>query len=110
MNAVPGTALSAFVAVAHLDDLVVGLPHAVVIEDQPICVLRTSDEVLAFDDSCPHRGHPLTAATCEQGVLRCALHGWEFSIPEGEAVSPRAPFGLNFHEVQIIDNVVEVRI
>ena len=108
MSAVPGTAHRAFVAVAHLDDLTVGLPHAVVIEDRPICVLRTSEEVLAFDDSCPHRGHPLSAASCAHGVLRCALHGWEFSIPEGQAISPRAPFGLNFHAVQIVNDVVEV--
>jgi phenylpropionate dioxygenase-like ring-hydroxylating dioxygenase large terminal subunit len=108
VSAIAGTAHDAFVAVAHLDDLTVGLPHAVVIEDRPICVLRTSEEVLAFDDSCPHRGHPLSAARCESGVLRCALHGWEFSIPEGRAISPRAPFGLNFHQVQIVNDVVEV--
>lgn len=108
MSAVLGTAHSVFTAVAHLEDLAVGHPHPVVIEDQAICVLRTDNEVIAFDDSCPHRGHPLSAATCEPGVLRCALHGWEFSIPEGEAISPHAPFGLKFHEVRIVNDVVEV--
>lgn len=111
MSAVPGTAHAVFTEVAHLDDLTVGRPHGVVIEDRPICILRTSNEVLAFDDRCPHRGHPLSAARCHNGVLRCALHGWEFSIPDGEAVSPRAPFGLSFLEVQVDDNdVVSVRL
>lgn len=110
MNAVVGTAHSLFVAVARLDDLIVDRPHGVVIEDRAICVLRTIDEVIAFDDRCPHRGHPLSAATCEPGILRCALHGWEFSIPEGHAVSPRAPFGLELHEVRIVNDVVEVKL
>lgn len=110
MNAVVGTAHALFVAVARLDDLTVDSPHGVVIEDRAICVLRTLDEVIAFDDRCPHRGHPLSAATCEPGKLRCALHGWEFSIPEGQAVSPRAPFGLELHEVRVVDGVVEVRL
>lgn len=108
MSAVTGTAHSVFVAVAHLRDLTLGRPHGVVIEDRPICVLRTEEEVIAFDDRCPHRGHPLSAASCEPGLIRCALHGWEFSIPEGEAVSPRAPFGLKLHEVRIVNDVVEV--
>jgi nitrite reductase/ring-hydroxylating ferredoxin subunit len=105
-----GTDSAEFIAVTRLEDLEVGRPHGVVIDDQELCLLRTFDDVLVFDDSCPHRGHPLSQATCEPGVLRCALHGWEFSIPEGEAISPRAPFGLNFHQVRIIDNVVEVRL
>lgn len=108
MNAVTGTAHALFVAVARLDDLRVGRPHGVVVEDRAICILRTLDGVIAFDDRCPHRGHPLSAATCEPGVLRCALHGWEFSIPDGQAISPRAPFGLELHEVRIVNDVVEV--
>ncbi|MBI2690993.1 MAG: Rieske (2Fe-2S) protein [Solirubrobacterales bacterium] len=108
MSAVVGTAHSVFTAVAHLEDLTVGHPHGVVIEDRPICVLRTDDEVIAFDDRCPHRGHPLSAASCEPGILRCALHGWEFSLPEGQAISPRAPFELELHEVRIVNDVIEV--
>jgi nitrite reductase/ring-hydroxylating ferredoxin subunit len=110
VSAAAGTAHASFVGVARLEELTVDRPHAVVVEDREICVLRTEDEVLAFDDRCPHRGHPLSAAACEPGVLRCALHGWEFSIPEGEAISPRAPFGLKFHEVRIVNDVVEVRV
>jgi nitrite reductase/ring-hydroxylating ferredoxin subunit len=93
-----------------VEDLEIGHPHGVVIDDQPICVLRTDDEVIAFDDRCPHRGHPLSAASCEPGIIRCALHGWEFAIPGGEAVSPRAPFGLVLHEVRIVNQVIEVRL
>lgn len=110
MSALVGTAHAGFVSVARVNELEIDRPHGVVVDDRAICILRTADEVLAFDDRCPHRGHPLSAASCEPGVLRCALHGWEFSIPEGQAISPRAPFGLKLHEVRIVNDVVEVRL
>lgn len=85
-----------------LDQLEVGKPQRIGPDDAPVCVLRLSDnEVIAFTDSCPHRGHPLSEGKCTHGVLRCALHGWEFAVPGGEAVSPRAPFGLELLDVQI---------
>jgi phenylpropionate dioxygenase-like ring-hydroxylating dioxygenase large terminal subunit len=110
MNAVAGTERAGFSAVAHLDDLTINVPHAVVVADREICLLRTEDDLIAFDDRCPHRGHPLSAARCEGGVLRCALHGWEFSLPEGKAVSPRAPFGLELLDLRIVEGRVEVRV
>jgi nitrite reductase/ring-hydroxylating ferredoxin subunit len=110
VNAVAGTVNTGFSAVARLEDLQLDQPHGVIVDGQEICILRTEDEVLAFDDRCPHRGHPLSAASCGDGVLRCALHGWEFSVPDGQAVSPRAPFGLVKHEVRIVNDVIEVRI
>lgn len=110
MNALAGTAHAGFTAVARLADLALNVPHGTVAEDREICLLRTGNEVIAFEDRCPHRGHPLSAAKCDGGVLRCALHGWEFSIPDGDAVSPRAPFGLEFFEVRIDGDQVEVRL
>ena len=110
MRALAGTASAGFVAVAHLDDLPLDTPRGLIEEDREFCLLRTQDGVIAFEDRCPHRGHPLSAASCSDGVLRCALHGWEFSIPDGAAVSPRAPFGLELMELRIVDGTVEVKL
>jgi nitrite reductase/ring-hydroxylating ferredoxin subunit len=98
-----------FIAVAAADELRIGEPFAAQLQGRSICLLQTAQELIAFEDRCPHRGHPLSAGKCVDGVLRCALHGWEFAIPEGEAVSPRAPFGLELLGVRIVDGTVEVR-
>lgn len=94
----------AFTPLVRFDALAPGEPTAAA----GICLLRTGDEVIAFEDRCPHRGHPLSEASCADGVLRCALHGWEFAVPGGEAVSPRAPFGLELHDTRVVDGIVEV--
>jgi nitrite reductase/ring-hydroxylating ferredoxin subunit len=110
MTSSAGTTTAAFVAIARVDELPLNLPRGFVEAGRELCLLRTDDEVLAFEDRCPHRGHPLSEAKCDDGVLRCALHGWEFSIPDGAAVSPRAPFGLEFYPTRVIDDVVEVEL
>lgn len=110
MSALAGARANPFVALVELTELAVDQPCRFVVGGSEICLLRTEDNVLAFEDRCPHRGHPLSEGACENGVLRCALHGWEFSIPEGRAVSPSAPFGLSFIPTRIIDNIVEVEL
>jgi|1185.fasta_scaffold262913_2 nitrite reductase/ring-hydroxylating ferredoxin subunit len=93
-----------------VEELAIGAPTAINVGGRDVCVLRTGSEVLAFENRCPHRGHPLSEAECVDGVLRCALHGWEFSLPDGNAVSPPAPFSLEPLEVRISDGVVEVSV
>jgi phenylpropionate dioxygenase-like ring-hydroxylating dioxygenase large terminal subunit len=77
-------------------------PRAVVVDGVPVVVLRMHDggPPVAFPDHCPHRLVPLSAATLDQGVLRCAYHGWEFaadgtcvavpSLGDASSIPPRA--------------------
>jgi len=55
-------------------------PVAVVADGVPLVVLRPREQAapVVFADRCPHRLVPLSAATLEDGRLRCAYHGWEF--------------------------------
>lgn len=110
MSPLSGAPPTTYIALTALADLPVNQPRGFEHAGREICLLRTDEEVLAFEDRCPHRGHPLSEGGCRDGVLRCALHGWEFSIPEGAAVSPRAPFGLSFIPARIVDDIVEVEI
>ncbi len=74
-------------------------PLAVTADGVPLVVLRPAPgaEPVVFADRCPHRLVPLSAATLEDGRLRCAYHGWEFdstgacvALPSQEGVPPRA--------------------
>jgi phenylpropionate dioxygenase-like ring-hydroxylating dioxygenase large terminal subunit len=98
-----------FVAVAPIGEVPSHRPLRASVGGRAICLLRDSaGEIIAFEDRCPHRGHPLSEGICADGVLRCALHGWEFAVPGGEAVSPRAPFGLQLLATRLRDGIVEV--
>ncbi len=83
-------------------DEVTTRPRAVVLDGVPVVVLRMRDgaPAVAFPDHCPHRLVPLSAATLDHGVLRCAYHGWEFgadgtcvavpSLGDAGSIPPRA--------------------
>jgi phenylpropionate dioxygenase-like ring-hydroxylating dioxygenase large terminal subunit len=83
-------------------DEVTTRPRTVLVDGVPLVVLRMHDAgpPVAFPDHCPHRLVPLSAATLDQGVLRCAYHGWEFaadgtcvavpSLGDKASIPPRA--------------------
>ena len=53
-------------------------PQRVLLLGQPWVLYRVDGELVAFADRCPHRHSPLSLGQCEEGVLRCAYHGWRF--------------------------------
>jgi phenylpropionate dioxygenase-like ring-hydroxylating dioxygenase large terminal subunit len=57
-------------------------PLAVAVDGVPLVLVRFSaaGEPVAFGDRCPHRLVPLSAGALADGRLRCAYHGWEFTV------------------------------
>lgn len=51
-----------------------------------VAVFRTAeDEVFAIDDSCPHKGGPLSEGIVHGKAVTCPLHNWVFSLETGMA-------------------------
>ena len=51
-----------------------------------VAVFRTaSDEVYALNNSCPHKGGPLSEGIVHGASVTCPLHNWVFSLESGEA-------------------------
>jgi len=54
-----------------------------------VCVVRFQGEIYAFDNSCPHRGHPLHEGHLNHlGEIVCASHAYRFQLGTGEASEP----------------------
>jgi vanillate O-demethylase monooxygenase subunit len=70
--------------VCSLAELRAAAPHPVGVRllDTPLAVVDVgaagSPEVLAVVDRCPHRSTRLSVGWVDDGVLRCANHGWCF--------------------------------
>jgi nitrite reductase/ring-hydroxylating ferredoxin subunit len=75
-----GKGAAQWIAVAAAADLGTR-PKALVVDDVALVVLRLRPDgpPVAYADRCSHRMVPLSAGTVEDGVLRCAYHGWEFA-------------------------------
>ena len=97
-----------FLQVLPSDALPVGVPTAVRVGDEWLCMVRLPEGVTAFVDRCPHRGAPLSEGSLEGSVLTCARHTWQFDVRTGALVGLRAPDRLLMRAAREHDGVIEV--
>lgn len=54
-----------------------------------IALFRTAgDAIFALEDSCPHRGGPLSQGIVHDRSVACPLHNWVISLESGKAREP----------------------
>jgi len=78
--------MSSWIDIAALDDIP---PRGARVVKTPlgcIALFRTgADEVFALNDSCPHKGGPLSEGIVHGNSVTCPLHNWVFSLETGQA-------------------------
>jgi nitrite reductase/ring-hydroxylating ferredoxin subunit len=56
------------------------------IDHYNLLLIQINGQLHLLESFCPHRGHPLSESDIQENKLRCPLHGYEFSIPEGTLI------------------------
>jgi nitrite reductase/ring-hydroxylating ferredoxin subunit len=56
----------------------------VLVDGRPVALFRDGDAIVAFEDSCPHAGAPLSEGVCRGGEVVCSWHGFRFDARTGE--------------------------
>lgn len=59
-----------------------GLP-----DGNELAVFNVNGEYYATENSCPHRGAPLTDGTLNGFLVECSWHGWQFDVRTGECLT-----------------------
>ncbi len=90
--------------------LVQGKPVKVEKDGKSICVARVGDEVFAVDDTCSHSDASLSEGDVADFKIECWLHGAEFDLRTGEALTPPAVAPLKTYEVHVDGDSVTVEI
>ena len=72
-----------FIPVARLSDLDARGRAVVEVQGARVALLRVEGELFAIQDTCPHRGGPLSEGDLEGYVLHCPLHAWPFDVRSG---------------------------
>jgi nitrite reductase/ring-hydroxylating ferredoxin subunit len=81
-----------FVDVAAASDVTGPTGLRVLVDGRAVALFRAGDAVVAFDDSCPHAGAPLSAGVCRNGEIVCSWHGFRFDAATGACrLFPGAP-------------------
>jgi len=70
-----------------LDQLTEGKPVLIEKNGKSICVARVGNEVFAIDDTCTHSDASLSEGDITDFKIECWLHGAEFDLRTGEALT-----------------------
>jgi len=73
-----------------------------------VAVFNLGGEFYAIDNSCPHKGAPLSEGQLCGYVVECALHGWQFDVRTGECLT--VPERIRTYEVRNQEGLLKIEI
>ena len=82
------------------DSLVEGKTVAIDVDGTPVCVVKVADEVFAVADTCTHAEASLAEGEVTGSKIECWLHGAEFDLKTGKALTPPATEALKTFNVK----------
>ena len=92
--------MGTLVRVASAEDIPPGSAKLVEVEGKRIAVFNVDGRFYAIDDTCPHRGGPLSEGELEGEVVTCPWHRSTFNVTTGAVLSPPAQSGVTRYAVQ----------
>jgi len=98
------------VSVIQLSEMQDRKPIKVTINGEDLCLTRIGDEVFAINDTCTHSDASLSEGDVTDYKIECWLHGAEFDLRTGTAVTLPANIAVKTYPVSIVNGVVEVQV
>ena len=91
-----------------LSSLQAGKPVRIEKNGESICVARVGDQVFAVNDVCSHSDASLSEGDITDFKIECWLHGAEFDLRTGEALTPPAVAPVKVYSVIVDGDSVTV--
>ena len=98
------------VKVASPEDVPDGKAVSVEIAERKIALFNVEGIYYAIDDTCPHRGGPLSEGEVEETEVTCPWHGACFDLTNGAVLGPPAEKGVSSYKVVVEGNEVKVEL
>jgi nitrite reductase (NADH) small subunit len=71
------------------------------VQGKKIALFNLDGKFHAIDNTCTHRGGPLSEGELEGDEVTCPWHGAKFKVSSGEVLSPPAPQGVGSYKVRV---------
>lgn len=98
-----------FQEVARASELEVGRLKRCKVEGRDIAVVHTESGFFAIDNTCPHRGGPLSEGDVIGNEVVCPWHLWGFDASTG-VCDGNSEVRIQTHELKIEDDRVLVKL
>jgi nitrite reductase/ring-hydroxylating ferredoxin subunit len=100
----------AFIKAAAVAEIPAGKAKQVTIEGKTIGLFNVDGTIHAIDDTCTHRGGPLSEGDLIGHEVTCPWHGARFDVTSGAHLCPPARTGVAVYKVQVVGDEVQVEI
>jgi nitrite reductase/ring-hydroxylating ferredoxin subunit len=98
----------ALTRVASISEVPAGKGIQIKVAGKTIALFNTGGAYFAIDDTCTHRGAPLSEGDCEGGEVVCPWHGARFDLASGAAKAPPASIGVSAYKVQVAGEEIQI--
>ena len=93
-----------------LKDLPPGKSTRVEVNGKAIAIFNAGGSLYAIDDTCTHRGGPLSEGDVEGTEVTCPWHGARFDLKTGNVIGPPAQQGVSTYKIVVEGEDVKVKI
>lgn len=77
---------------------------------EKICIVKAGDRFFACQAYCPHKGVALCDAVFDGDVLTCLEHLWAWNLRNGGEPQGLAEVPLKMYDVEVVEDVVCLRL
>jgi nitrite reductase (NADH) small subunit len=102
--------MAEFVKVAKTDEVAPGQGKMVEVSGKKIALFNVEGSFYGIDDTCTHRGGPLSGGVLDGKQVTCPWHGAIYDVTNGEVLGPPAPKGVARYNVRVEGENIEVEI
>ena len=102
--------MAAYVKVANAADLQPGQALLVNAGDRRVALFNVGGTCYAIDDTCTHRGGPLSEGTLENDVVTCPWHSARFCVRDGRVQGPPASRNVASYPARVADGNIEIEV
>lgn len=89
------------IRVAGVGDVQPGKGSLAEVAGHKIALFRTGEAFYAIDDTCTHRGCPLSQGTLQGTAVTCPCHGSVFDVQTGKVLHPPAVTPVTAYRVVV---------
>ena len=99
-----------FVTVTKAADLPAGAAVQIDVGGRKIALFNMDGQIHAIDDTCTHRGGPLSEGAVIGEEVECPWHGARFNLKTGAHLCPPAAKGVATFRTRVVGGEVQVEV
>ncbi|MBI4429850.1 MAG: non-heme iron oxygenase ferredoxin subunit [Ignavibacteriales bacterium] len=96
--------------VATVADVPAGTAKAVNVDGKKIALFNINGSFYAIDDTCTHRGGPLSEGDIEEFKVTCPWHGATYDVKTGKVLGPPATQGVARYNVTVEGSDIKIEV